>query len=104
MSDFVQLVQANGPLGLLVGLLVLVAVFLLAQGGVVVTKTQKQSANVILSILLAGLQLLNPQSQDVIVALIASVGSALVYEFLRWAGKKYSNTAKAKAKPDVRIR
>lgn len=88
MSDFISLVQANGVIGLVVGLVVLVSVFGLSKGGVVVTGPQKQSANVILSILLAGVSLVNPESSDVVVAAIASIGSALVYELIKWAGKK----------------
>lgn len=88
MSDFISLVQANGVIGLVVGLVVLLSVFGLSKGGVVVTGSQKQAANVILSILLAGVSLVNPESSDVVVAAIASIGSALVYELIKWAGKK----------------
>ena len=88
MENFIQLVQANGVLGLIVGLIVLVSVFLLSRGGVVVTQGQKQSANVAMSILLAGLSLVNPEGSDVVVAAIASIGSALVYELIRYIGTK----------------
>lgn len=84
MSEFLSLVQANGVTGLVTGLAVLIVVFVMSQSGVVVTKGQKQSANVVLSILLAGVSLLNPSSPDVIVASIASVGSAFAYEGLRF--------------------
>ncbi len=93
MEKFIELVQVNGVLGLIVGLIVLVTVFLLSRGGVIVTQGQKQSANVVMSILLAGLSLVNPESSDVVVAAIASIGSALVYEGIRYIGKK---TSKAK--------
>lgn len=92
MSEFLTLVQANGVLGLIVGLAVLVIVFGLSKGGVVVSGAQKQSANVILSLLLAGVSLLNPESADVIVASIASIGSALVYELIKYLGSKASAT------------
>jgi hypothetical protein len=88
MENFIQLVQANGVLGLIVGLVVLVSVFLLSRGRVVVTQGQKQSANVVMSILLAGLSLVNPEGSDVVVAAIASIGSALVYELIRYIGTK----------------
>jgi hypothetical protein len=93
LEKFIELVQVNGVLGLIVGLIVLVTVFLLSRGGVIVTQGQKQSANVVMSILLAGLSLVNPESSDVVVAAIASIGSALVYEGIRYIGKK---TSKAK--------
>lgn len=86
MSDFITLVQGNGVLGLIVGFIVLVSVYALDYGGVVVTKGQKQLSNVVLSILLAGINLSNPQNADVIVATIASFGSALAHEFIGWLG------------------
>jgi len=95
MSDFIQLVQANGSLGLLIGFLVLIAVFAMSKGGVVVTKGQKQAANVILSILLAGVSLVNPESADVLVAGIASIASALVYELIHNYSKAQTTTSKA---------
>lgn len=98
MTDFIQLVQANGVLGLIMGLIVLLTVFGLSKGGVVVTKGQKQSANIVLSILLAGVSLLNPEQGDVIVATIASIGSALVYEGIKYLGKKVEVAKKTKAK------
>ena len=83
MEGFVALVLASGPAGLISGLGVLVAVFLLARGGVVASGAQKQAANVVLSILLSGVSLLDPQPEAAVTAAIASVGSALAYEFLR---------------------
>jgi len=96
MQEFLSLVQANGVLGLGVGLAVLLLVYGLSTGGVVATKGQKQSANAILSILLAGVSLLNPDSKDVVVAAIASLSSALTYEFIRFIAAKQ---AALKAKP-----
>jgi hypothetical protein len=97
MSELLSLVQENGVLGLVCGLFVLLTVYGLNYFGVVVTKGQKQSANVVLSILIAGLSLLNPENAEVIVAAIASVGSALMYEFIRFVGKQYE-ARKATAK------
>ena len=98
MSDFISLVQANGVLGLIVGFVVLVLVFGLSKGGVVVTGPQKQAANVILSILLSGLSILNPENKDALVAAIASIGSALVYELIKYIGSKAQASIKARAK------
>lgn len=84
MSEFLTLVQSNGITGLFVGLLVLLTVYALNAGNVIVTGGQKRSANVILSILLAGVSLLNPESADVVVASIASISSALIYEFVNY--------------------
>lgn len=89
ISDFLALVQEGGLPGLIAGLGVLVVVFSLSKSGVVVTPGQKRAANVVLSILLAGLNLLNPTSLDVLVAGIAAVGSSLVYKAIKWAVGKY---------------
>lgn len=97
MSDFLSLVQTNGVLGLVIGLVVLMTVYALSYGGVVVTKGQKQSANVTLSILLAGVSLFNPENADVIVASIASIGSALAYEFIKFLGSKAEERKAAQA-------
>jgi hypothetical protein len=88
MSEFLELVQANGVEGLVTGLIVLVTVFLLNKGGVVVGGPQKQTANVVLSILLAGLSVLEPESAEALVASIASIGSALVFHLIQWLGIK----------------
>ena len=61
----------------------LLTVYALNAGNVIVTGGQKRSANVILSILLRGV-LLNPESADVVVASIASISSALIYEFVNY--------------------
>ena len=84
MEIFLELVKANGVQGLFIGFAVLLAVFGLNKSGVVVTKEQKQLANVSLSILLAGVSLLDPSQADVVVATVASLGSAVAYELIRW--------------------
>ncbi len=86
MEIFLELVMNNGLLGLGVGLIVLVGVFLLARGGVVVTGDQKRSANVVLSILLA-FTAVDFSDGAGIVAAIASVASALVYQLIRSLAK-----------------
>lgn len=84
MEVFLELVKANGSQGLFVGFAVLVLVFGLNKSGVVVTKGQKQSANIVLSLLLAGVSLIDPSQGDVVTAAIASLGSAVAYELIRW--------------------
>jgi hypothetical protein len=90
MSDFLSLVGSSGLHGLIVGVGVLVTVLLLNKSEVIVTKGQKQFANITLSILLAGVQLLDPALNDVVAASVASLGSALAYEGLRWLLKSKS--------------
>lgn len=84
MEVFLELVKSNGIQGLFVGFAVLLIVFGLNKSGVVVTKGQKQSANIVLSLLLAGVSLLDPSQADVVTATIASLGSAVAYELLRF--------------------
>lgn len=95
MTDFLTLVQSAGLPGLITGLIVLLAVYGLSASGITVTGDQKRLANVILSILLAGVSLFNPSSVDVLTAGIASLASALVYEFVRFLVKQQSDKKKA---------
>ena len=85
MEIFLELVKANGVQGLYIGFGVLLVVFGLNKSGVVVTKGQKQLANVALSLLLAGVSLTHPSQADAVVAAVASVGSSVAYELSRFA-------------------
>lgn len=84
MDVFLELVKANGVEGLFIGFAVLLLVFGLNKSGVAVSGEQKRLANVVLSILLAGVSLLDPSQGEVVVAAIASLGSAVAYELIRW--------------------
>lgn len=84
LDQFVQLIQNSGPLGLAVGAIVLVAVYALTASKVVVTTEQKQAANVVLSLLLAGISLYGENSEAALAAVIASVASSLVHLGLKW--------------------
>lgn len=88
MEHFLSLVTTNGIEGLFVGLFVLVIVFALSAGNVVVSGNQKRVANLTLSILLAGVSLINPQDSQVIVSAIASISSALTFEFIQFLARK----------------
>jgi len=81
MQAFLDLVLSNGLLGLAVGLVVLVGVFLLGKGGVVITGDHKRIANVVLSILVA-FSAVDFSDGAGLVAAIASVASALVYSLI----------------------
>lgn len=99
MSEFLTLVTQNGVTGLVTGLFVLLFVFGLSYGQLTVTGGQKRTANVILSIFLSGVSLVNPENPNVLVAAIASVSSALAYEFILFLGKQAeARKKKAEAK------
>ena len=84
MEIFLELVKANGVQGLFIGFGVLLLVFGLNKSGVVVTKGQKQSANIVLSLLLAGVSLTDPSQASAVTAAVASIGSAVAYELIRF--------------------
>ena len=84
MEAFLELVKANGPEGLFIGFAVLLVVFGLNKSGIVISGAQKRFANIALSLLLAGVSLLDPSQGDVVQAAIASLGSAVAYELIRW--------------------
>ena len=96
MSDFITLVTSNGLTGLIVGLAVLVAVYGMSAANITVTGNQTRIANVVLSILISGVSLVNPESADVVVGAIATVSSALVYEFIQYLLAKKNAKAEAK--------
>ena len=83
MEQFLEIVKANGQNGLIVGFFVLLLVFGYNRVGLVATKGQKQAANLVFSLLLSSLPLLEPSSNELVVATLASLGSALAYELIR---------------------
>jgi len=94
MENFLQLIQANGVAGLITGVVVLVIVYALSAGNVAVSGNAKRLANVVLSILLSGVSLLDPQQGEVVEAALASVLSALAYEFIQFLMKQRAQKAK----------
>lgn len=84
MENFLQLIQANGIEGLVTGAAVLLLVYALSAGNVAVSGNAKRLANVVLSILLSGLSLLDPGQNEAVEAALASVLSALAYEFIQF--------------------
>lgn len=82
MENFLELVMSNGLLGLALGLVTLIGVFLLNKGGVAVTGEHKRIANVVLSILMA-FTAVDFSDGAGLVAAIASVSSALVYSLIK---------------------
>lgn len=98
MENFLALVTSNGIEGFMVGLIVLVVVFALSASNVVVSGDQKRVANMTLSILLAGVSIVNPQDSQVIVSAIASISSALMFEFIQFLYRKQAERKLSPAK------
>lgn len=88
MENFLQLVSQNGVEGLITGAVVLALVYALSAGNIAVSGNVKRGANVVLSILLSGVSLLDPQEGEVVEAALASVLSALAYEFIQFLMKQ----------------
>lgn len=87
-DQFVSLAGSFGWQGLAFAVVVLVLVYIARINGLVVNGSNARIANVVLSAILSGLNPLDPDVEKAIVAVIASLGSALLYEFIRFAQKK----------------
>lgn len=84
-----ELMKAAGLPGLLVALVVLVGVFLARRGGLVVTGNQARLANLIIAVIAAGLDPANADAENLMVAVIGSIASALMYELFKWIGGQF---------------
>jgi len=80
MSELVDFAQTLGLPGVLVALVVIVGVFLAKRGGLVVNGNTARLANVILAAILSGLADTGSTDERAIVAAIASIVSALLFE------------------------
>lgn len=87
-SEFVTLMSGYGWQGAALALVVLVLVYVARVNGLVVDGSMARVANVVLSSILAGLNPLDPTAESALMAVIASLGSALLYEFIQFATEK----------------
>ena len=92
-DQFVSLASQYGWQGLAAALGVLVLVYLCRINGLVISGANARIANIVLSAIISGLNPLDPEASHVLVAVIASLGSALLYEFIRFAQKKLEEQA-----------
>lgn len=86
-QTLVDTLGAFGLPGLGVAVLILIGVYLAKKSRLVVTGNQARIANVVLSAILFGLGD-NPKAEGALMAVLASVLAALVYEGLGWLGKR----------------
>lgn len=95
-DQFVSIASSFGWQGLSLAIIVLVLVYVARINGLVVNGANARIANVVLSAILSGLNPLDPSAEQAIVAVIASLGSALLYEFIRFAQKKLEEQSQKK--------
>lgn len=93
-EQFIGLAAEYGWQGMLFALVVLVLVYVARINGLVVNGNWARVANVVLAAILTGLNPLEPDAEKAIVAVIASLGSALLYEFIQFATKKLAEAKK----------
>lgn len=86
-EQLLQVAQTYGLPGLLIALVVLVGVFLAKRGGLVVTGNQARIANITLAAIIAGLDPANPEAEKAIIAAIAAIASALIYQGATYIGE-----------------
>lgn len=97
-GEFVGLAKEFGSTGLMLALVIFVLVYVARMNGLVVNGKWARVANIVLSSVLSGLDPLNPQAEEALVAVIASLGSALLYEFIQFASKKMEEQKKTPEK------
>ncbi|APU89237.1 MAG: hypothetical protein DYG85_06375 [Chloroflexi bacterium CFX1] len=93
-EQFIGLAAEYGWQGMLFALVVLVLVYVARINGLVVNGNWARVANVVLAAILTGLNPLESDAEKAIVAVIASLGSALLYEFIQFATKKLAEAKK----------
>jgi hypothetical protein len=97
VSDFneiVTLFKENSAAGGWLALLVLVLVYIGRINGLVVNGTVARIANVTLSTILSGLDPLNPNAEQALVATIAALGSGLLFELIQMGSKRLEEQKK----------
>lgn len=87
-GDFIEIAKEHGPEGVGLAIIVLGLVYLARINGMVINGKWARVANVVLSTILSGLDPLNPNAEESLVAVIASLGSALIYELIQLGAKR----------------
>lgn len=83
MDELVKTATELGLPGILIALVVIVGVFLAKRGKLVITGNQARIANIVLSAILSGLDPSKPIDERAIIAAIASISSALIFELYK---------------------
>lgn len=82
-QTLVDVLSAFGLPGLLAALVILIGVFVARQSGLVATGNQARIANLVLSVIIAGLSD-NPMAEGALLAVLSSLLAALAFEGLKY--------------------
>ena len=83
LDQFEELAKAHGVEGVFVALIVLALVYAAKFSGLVKNGNVARIVNVVLSVVFGGYQF--GEDASAFIAVIASLGSALLYQFIEWA-------------------
>ena len=97
-TELVTLFKESFPAGGWLALAVLIMVYVSRINGLVVNGTWARIANVTLSTILSGLDPLNPNAEQALVAIIAALGSGLLFELIQMGAKKLEEQKKTVSK------
>lgn len=86
LNQFAEFVKMLGPIGVFVGILVLVIIYLAKWGGLIKNGNVARIVNVILSVVFGGYQF--GDDKGAFVSVIAMLASSLLFELIQWLSKK----------------
>lgn len=93
-SELIELFKESFPAGGWIALAVLIFVYAARINGLVINGKWARISNVLLSTILSGLDPLNPNAEQALVAIIASLGSGLIYELIQLGAEKLKEQKK----------
>lgn len=93
LEQFAELVKALGPVGVITGLIVLIAIYLAKWGGLIKNGNVARVVNIVLSVVFGGYQF--GDDKGAFVSVVAMLASSLLFELVQWASKKLPNSARA---------
>lgn len=94
-ADFIELFKESFPAGGFLALAVLAFVYIARVNGLVINGNWARIANVTLSTILSGLDPLNPNAEQGLVMVIATLGSGLLFELIQLGSKRLEEQKKA---------
>lgn len=92
LDQFVELAKANGTIGIVVAVVVLVLIYLAKFSGLIKNGNVARIVNVVLAVVFGGYQF--GDNGAAIVTVIASLGSALLYQLIEYLIGRFKPAAK----------